>query len=35
MMTPRTLLRSMQSLAANGKNSNINFENEINMELQQ
>ena len=28
-----TLFRSVQSLAANGENSNINFENEMNMEL--
>ena len=28
-----TLFRSVQSLPANGENSNINFENEINMEL--
>ena len=28
-----TLFRSVQSLAANGENSNTIFENEINMEL--
>ena len=28
-----TLFRSVQSLATNGENSNINFENEMNMEL--
>ena len=28
-----TLLRSVQFLAANGENSNINFENEMNIEL--
>ena len=28
-----TLFRSVQSLAANGENSNTNFENEMNMEL--
>ena len=28
-----TLFMSVQSLAANGENSNINFENEMNMEL--
>ena len=28
-----TLFRSVQSLAANGENSNIKFENEMNIEL--
>ena len=28
-----TLFRSVQSLAANGENSNANFENEMKMEL--
>ena len=28
-----SLFRSVQSLAANGENSNNNFENEMNMEL--
>ena len=28
-----TLFRSVQSLAANGENSNIKFENEINIKL--
>ena len=28
-----TLFRSVQSLAANGENSNANFENEMNMEF--